>query len=116
MSCGLGRRHGSDPTWLWLWCRPAAVAPIGPLGWEPPYAAGVAQEVAKKKKQKNKKLNKRVAVERLPSCQMGLWICYPENAGVGRDWSRHLTCALSLSESRSGPFSGNQHRLEGFGR
>ena len=27
---------------LWLWHRPAAVAPIGPLAWEPPYAAGAA--------------------------------------------------------------------------
>ena len=27
---------------LWLWCRPAAVAPIGPLAWEPPYAMGAA--------------------------------------------------------------------------
>ena len=25
-----------------LWCRPAAVAPIEPLVWEPPYAAGAA--------------------------------------------------------------------------
>ena len=34
--------HGSDPALLWLWCRPAAVAPIRPLAWEPPYAAGAA--------------------------------------------------------------------------
>ena len=26
---------------LWLWCRLAAVAPIRPLAWEPPCAAGV---------------------------------------------------------------------------
>ena len=25
-----------------LWCRPAPVAPIGPLAWEPPYATDVA--------------------------------------------------------------------------
>ena len=25
-----------------LWCRTAAVAPIAPLAWEPPYAAGAA--------------------------------------------------------------------------
>ena len=31
-----------DPALLWLWCRPAAAAPIGPLAWEPPNAAGVA--------------------------------------------------------------------------
>ena len=27
-----------DLALLWLWCRPAAVAPIRPLAWEPPYA------------------------------------------------------------------------------
>ena len=27
---------------LWLWCRPAAVAPIRPQAWEPPYAVGAA--------------------------------------------------------------------------
>ena len=44
MSCGVGCRHGSDPTLLWLWRRPAAIAPIRILAWEPPYAAGVALE------------------------------------------------------------------------
>ena len=33
---------------LWLWCRPAAVAPIRPLAWEPPYAAGAALKRQKK--------------------------------------------------------------------
>ena len=42
MSCGVGRRCGSDSSLLWLWCRPAAVALIDPLVWEPPYAVGVA--------------------------------------------------------------------------
>ena len=42
MSCGLGRRHGSDPVLLWLWRRNAATAPIGPLAWERPNAMGVA--------------------------------------------------------------------------
>ena len=51
MSCGIGRRFGSDPTLLWLWCRLAAVALIQPLVWEPPYAKGVA---IKKKKEKEK--------------------------------------------------------------
>ena len=27
---------------LWLWQRLAAIAPTGPLAWEPPYAAGMA--------------------------------------------------------------------------
>ena len=43
MSCGVGRRRGSDPESLWLWHRLAATAPIRPLAWEPPYATGAAQ-------------------------------------------------------------------------
>ena len=50
MSCRVGCRQGLDPALLWLWCRPAATAPIRPLVWEPPYAAGAALEMAKKKK------------------------------------------------------------------
>ena len=50
MSCGIGHRHGLGPVLLWLWRRPAAVAVIGPLAWEPPYALGVALKSGKKKK------------------------------------------------------------------
>ena len=39
-----------DLALLWLWCRPAAVAPIRPLAWEPPYAMGAALEKEKKLK------------------------------------------------------------------
>ena len=42
MSCGVGHRCGLDPALLWLWHRPAAVALIRPLAWEPPYAASAA--------------------------------------------------------------------------
>ena len=52
VSCGVGHRCGSDSTLLWLWRRPAAVAPIRPLAWEPPYAAGMA---LKRQKDKTKK-------------------------------------------------------------
>ena len=55
MGCGVGHRHGSDPTLLWLWCRLAAAAPVRPLAWEPPYAVGVALEKSKKTKKQNKK-------------------------------------------------------------
>ena len=55
MSCGVGRRRGSDPALLWLWCRLVATAPIRPLAWEPPYAVGAAQEMAKRQKKKKKK-------------------------------------------------------------
>ena len=57
MSCGVGRRHGSDPTLLWR--RPAATALIRPLAWEHPYAATAAQEMAKRQKQTNKQINKK---------------------------------------------------------
>ena len=50
MSCGVGHRHGLDPTLLWLWHRLAAVALIRPLAWELPCAVGA---VLKKKKKKD---------------------------------------------------------------
>ena len=50
LSCGVGRRHGSDPKLLWLWYRLAATAPIRPLAWEPPYVAGSALEMAEGQK------------------------------------------------------------------
>ena len=37
-----------DLALLRLWCRPAAIALIRPLAWEPPYAVGVALEKANK--------------------------------------------------------------------
>ena len=48
LSRGVGCRLSLDPVLLWLWCRLAAVAPIRPLAWEPPYAAGVALKAHKK--------------------------------------------------------------------
>ena len=54
MSCGVDCRRGSDHELLWLWCRSVATAPIGPLAWEPPYAAEAAQEMAKRPKKKKK--------------------------------------------------------------
>ena len=47
---GVGCSQGSDPALLWLWCRPAAVAPLQPLAWELPYAMGTALEKEKKEK------------------------------------------------------------------
>ena len=60
MSCGVGHRHCLDP--VLLWHRPAAAAPIRPLAWEPPYAAGTAlkkTKIPKKKKKKKKKTKKK---------------------------------------------------------
>ena len=55
MNCGVGHRYGLDLVLLWLWCRPAAVAPIRPLACEPPYALGVALKRQKEKKRKKKR-------------------------------------------------------------
>ena len=50
MSCGIGGKCGLDPTLLWLWQRPVAIALIRPLAWQPLYAVGAALERQKKKK------------------------------------------------------------------
>ena len=49
MSCGVGRRRGSDLALLWLWRRLAAIALTGPLAWELPYAGGAALNKQAKK-------------------------------------------------------------------
>ena len=53
--CGVGQRHGSDPAWLWLWLWlwPEATAPIGPLAWEPAYAAGATLKRQTEKKKRH---------------------------------------------------------------
>ena len=59
MSYCADQRRGSDLMLLWLWHRLAPTALIGPLAWEPPYAAGGAVKRQKKKK-KGKKVSCRV--------------------------------------------------------
>ena len=51
MSYSVGWRLSLDSVLLWLWCRMAAAAPIGPLAWELPYATGAALKREKKKKE-----------------------------------------------------------------
>ena len=54
----VGHRLGSDPVLLllWLWHRPAAVALIQPLVWEPP--CGATNAALKSKKKKKMQTNK----------------------------------------------------------
>jgi len=52
-----------DPALLWLWLRLAATAPIRPLAWKPPYAAGAAQEMAKRQKKERKKERKSLRMD-----------------------------------------------------
>ena len=61
MSCGVGRRHGSDPALLWLWYRLAAAAPIRPLAWELPYCHRCGPKKTKNKEQKTNKQKKELA-------------------------------------------------------
>ena len=59
MCCGVGRRCSSDLMLLQLWRRPAAVALIGSLAWELPYATGVALKSKKQNKTKQKPPNQK---------------------------------------------------------
>ena len=49
MSCGVGCKHISDPTLLWVWHRTDATAPIGPLAM----GAALKREKDQKIKKKN---------------------------------------------------------------
>ena len=55
MNCVVGPRHVSDLVFLWLWHRPAATGPIGPLAWEPPYDTDVALERQKDQKKERER-------------------------------------------------------------
>ena len=79
----IGRRHSSDPELLWLWHRPAATTPIGPLAWKPPYATGAALK-RQKTTTKNKKQKK----------SLGLITSLSESPGIS-------TLCLSLNTSLS---------------
>ena len=64
MSRGVGCRCGWDPELLWLWHRWAATAPVEPLAWEPPYAAGAALEKAKRHRERERDGERRKERER----------------------------------------------------
>ena len=72
-SCDVRRRCNSDPTLLWLWHRPAAMAPIWPLAWELPYASGVTLKKAKKKKSPKYYLNESLCTEAEQKDQFQQW-------------------------------------------
>ena len=55
MSCGRVLRHGSNQAWLW--CGPAAAAPIQHLAWELPDAEHAALKREEKKEKENNKLD-----------------------------------------------------------
>ena len=97
LSCGVGRRRGLDLASLWLCCRPGAVALIQPLGWDSPYAVGVALKSQKRKKTKNKNVERRTGAweekaggaqrmrenSRFSGLREGLRVLFPRACGVG---------------------------------
>ena len=52
MSCGVGRRCGSDLVLLYLWHKLPATALIQPLAWDPPYSVDMAIKGQKKEKER----------------------------------------------------------------
>ena len=82
MRCGVSCRRGLDLVLLWLWRRPVATAPIRPLAWEPPCAAGAALKRRQKKKTKKKTpkpINRLTDKEK----KRNLWL--PKQKGEERD-------------------------------
>ena len=63
MSCGGGRRFGSDLVLLWLWRRPVPTALIRPLAWETPYAVGSGPNPKNKETNKKREVTSEVAGE-----------------------------------------------------
>ena len=73
MSCGVGHRHGSDPALLWPWCRPAAMAPVGPPSLRTSMCWRCSPKKIKKKKRRKETFNwlcifHRLAFKFLPWC------------------------------------------------
>ena len=77
----------SDPTLLWLWCRPVATAPIQPLARELPYAVGMALKNQKKKKKSS-------------------WrrVSHSEGIPYKKVLGREGTCLSGLENGKEGPW------------
>ena len=93
MSCGVGHRSGSDPMFLWLWRRLVVTAPNGPLGWEPPYAAGAA--LKKKKKSAISSLPGRMVLPYFDSLKK----IYGEFPGGTGGWGSSIVTAMAQVRS-----------------
>ena len=106
MSCGVGCRRGWDLALLWLWHRLAATAltassPIRPLALEPPYAAGVAQEMAKRqnKTKQNKKNKNNCLFQILPVIVMSGLLVHQEIFKIVNFLLLQLVLYYSLSNT-----------------
>ena len=105
---------------LWLWCRPAAVALIKPLAWEPPYAVGVALKKSKAKKRKKKKKERKEKNKPFQSppkhrkqqqkrklkmqARVKEWaircrLVSASPTACGSSWARDQTCATAVTQA-----------------
>ena len=110
MSCGIGRRCGSDSTLLWLWRRPVATAQIGPLAWGPPHAEGAALEKAKRQKTKNPKKPQRSSflAQALPIVPILSTLCFMMALASCSDLGPRAKC-LGVT----GTYSSHRHSVWG---
>ena len=112
MNCGVGRRLGSELEWLWLWLwyRLTAVAPIGPLSWELPYAIPAALKRTKKaeeKKKGKKKAGTRISYQTIATSVAPRKCKRVEVAG-------HLGGSCRVQVSRRGPAESTSERFVDF--
>ena len=70
MGCGVGHRRSLDPGLLWPWCRPVAIALIGPLAWKTPCAMGAALKRQKDQKKKKSQIKYRLGGKKNPLTTM----------------------------------------------
>ena len=75
MSCGVGCRLSLDPLLLWLWCRPAVIAPIQPLARELTYAMGVVLKIKKFKKKEHNCIHENVVQSLALPTGLRIWHC-----------------------------------------
>ena len=84
----------------WLWRRAAAIAPIRPLAWEPPYATGAALEKAKRQKKKKKKERERERDTKIKNTSITL----PFEINIGRQImvycaNKHMMMMVIMAKS-----------------
>ena len=93
MSYGVGHRHGADLASLWLWCRPVAATPIGPLAWELPCATVVA--LIRKKERKMTNHNNKQSTN--PLNIVHLWGKKENKSYIGNSGVEVLVLFISIS-------------------
>ena len=78
---------------MWLCRRPAAVALICPLAWEPPYAVVIALKRQKTKKQTNKQTTKNPKTNKQTKTNLA-------NTKIYKNQSTHQMCLQNFMSDR----------------